>query len=137
MDVKTMKLLDEKIEKFSLPVPIRVTRFVSEEALASLFNIQGIAGKSPKELIKYIKNTAIGERLSADPGYLSASLDEKANLFARRPVKLEIEVEPGTNLYMTNNYEESEVVFKRNTALKYEDSKIVGKHLVIRCRMIK
>lgn len=77
-----------------------------------------------------------------DNAYMSASLNEKKNVFTDFEVKLEIEVPKGTKMYLTNNYVESEVIFGRGTKLKYIDAHVVttrsrngAKQLVIRCRI--
>lgn len=136
-DIKTIKLLDKKIIEFSLPMPIRVTRYVDEKALNSMFGTNIFTGSNARQLYKQLQTITSGKSLAKDPAYMSASTNEKKNVFTYQPVKLEIEVEPNTPMYLTNNYQESEVVFGRSTELVFLSAKDDGRYLVLRCRMKK
>lgn len=136
-DIKTIKLLDKKIVEFSLPMPIRVTRYVDEKALNSMFGTNIFTGSNARQLYKQLQTITSGKSLAKDPAYMSASTNEKKNVFTSQPVKLEIEVEPNTPMYLTNNYQESEVVFGRSTELVFLSAKDDGRYLVLRCRMKK
>ena len=139
-DIKTIKLLDKKIAEFSLPIPLRVTRYVKPEALSSIFgepitvNSSNI-GLTCGEILRSAK------RMQCDPAYLSASLDEEANVFTNYQVKIEIEVPPNTPMYLSDNYQESEVVFGRGTPLSFISAKVQRNgwkdKIIIRCRMGK
>ena len=140
-DLKTVKLLDKKISGFSLPIPILVTRYVESSSLGKIFNTT-FQSQNISELLKEVGQFASRTRMSRDPGFMSASTNELQNVFYDQyDVKLSIEVPPKTNLYFSDNYIESEVVFGRGTNLEYLSSSIEKtggyKHLVIRCRMIK
>lgn len=139
-DIKTIKLLDKKIDNFSLPIPIVVTRYVQFEALRSIFGMT-FASTTHAAFAKELKKL-IGTNAQADPAYLSASTNERQNVFYRYPVKLHIEVPPGTPMYITNNYQESEIVLGRSTkyqllAVSIENFSTTIKHLVLRCRIVK
>ena len=145
-DIKTIKMLDAKINSFSLPIPLRVTRYVQESALDSIFGEKIAKGaKTLDELVKRIKGGA--KIIQRDPAYMSTSATEWKNVFKYFKVKLEIEVPPNTPMYLTDNYEESEIVFGRNTPLKfinaqkrtdYDDYDCVNNtYLVIRLRMLQ
>lgn len=137
-DIKTIKLLDKKIAEFSLPIPIRVTRYVDAKALNSLFDTNAFTGSNIRQLYRQLQSVKGGTSLSKDPAYMSASTNEHINYFKDiRSVKLEIEVEPNTPIYITRNYEESEVVFGRSTELVFLSAKDDGRYLVLRCRMNK
>ena len=141
-DLKTINLLDKKISEFSVPIPLRVTRFVGTNALESIFG-EPIAGTTLAQIKKSILNSQ--RIIQSDPAFLSASLDEMQNVFEHNPIKLEIEVEPNTPFYLTDNYPESEVVFGRSTKLEFVGVEIKKEALgrsfrnmnrvVIRCRM--
>ena len=133
-DVKTCKLLDKKIDEFSLPFPILVTRYVEFPALDNIFGHSFIASKKKGYLGEV--NKSANTMIQADPAYLSASTNENQNVFTSYPVKLQIEVPPHTHFYMTDNYVESEVVFGRSTKLLFKQARIKGSHLVLRCMMI-
>lgn len=58
--------------------------------------------------------------MQVDPAYLSASLNEMQNVFYDGyRFKLQIEIPPGTPMYMTDNYSESEIVLGRGTQLEF------------------
>ena len=133
-DIKTIQLLDKKIEEFSLPIPLRVTRYVNPNALDKLFG-EVIKGSTADTIVKSIKGSKMN--LRTDAAFLSASTNEMQNVFTGFPVKIEIEVPPNTPMYLSNNYLESEVVFGRSTALKFISVSKQGRHAVIRCRIIK
>lgn len=133
-DVKTCKLLDKKIDEFSLPFPILVTRYVEFPALKNIFG-HTFASSTKKGYLGEVNKSA-NTMIQADPAYLSASTNENQNVFTYYPVKLQIEVPPHTHFYMTDNYVESEVVFGRSTKLLFKQARIEGTHLVLRCMMI-
>ena len=133
-DVKTCKLLDKKIDEFSLPFPILVTRYVEFPALENIFG-HTFASSTKKGYLGEV-NKSSNTMIQADPAYLSASTNENQNVFTDYPVKLQIEVPPHTHFYMTDNYVESEVVFGRSTKLLFKQARIEGSHLVLRCMMI-
>lgn len=133
-DVKTCKLLDKKIDEFSLPFPILVTRYVEFPALDNIFG-RSIIASTKKGYLGEVNKSA-NTMIQADPAYLSASTNENQNVFTSYPVKLQIEVPPHTHFYMTDNYVESEVVFGRSTKLLFKHARIEGSHLVLRCMMI-
>lgn len=133
-DVKTCKLLDKKIDEFSLPFPILVTRYVEFPALKNIFG-HTFASSTNKGYLGEVNKSA-NTMIQSDPAYLSASTNENQNVFTYYPVKLQIEVPPHTHFYMTDNYVESEVVFGRSTKLLFKQARIEGSHLVLRCMMI-
>lgn len=124
-DIKTIKLLDKKIEEFSMPVPILATRYVDVDALTNIFG-QSVKGKgrgttvSTLESWKKAVEKLPTKNMQVDPAYLSASLNEMQNVFyGNYRVKLQIEIPPGTPMYMTDNYAESEIVLGRGTQLEF------------------
>lgn len=148
-DIKTMKLLDKKISEFSLPIPIVVTRYVQFSALDSIFGMPLCAAvRSASDTRKALKkeiDKLCGSKAQADPAYLSASTNEAKNVFTHYPVKLMIEVPPGTPMYLTNNYQESEIVLGRSTQYVLLSTEVKDTsygyrsqtHLVLHCRIIK
>lgn len=131
-DIITVKLLDKKISEFSLPIPIRVTRYVEGDALPNIFGEAIDTSSNSKMLDSVLKSKKV---IQADPAYMSASTNEMKNVFTHYDVKLEIEVPPHTPFYLTNNYTESEVVFGRSTELQFISAKNTGEYVVIRARI--
>ena len=102
-----------------------------------MFGTNIFTGSNARQLYKQLQTITGGKSLAKDPAYMSASTNEKKNVFTYQPVKLEIEVEPNTPMYITDNYYESEVVFGRSTELVFLSAKDDGRYLVLRCRMKK
>lgn len=153
-DMKTIRLLDKKIAEFSMPVPILATRYVDVDALTNIFG-QSVQGKgrgttvSTLESWKKAVEKLPTKNMQVDPAYLSASTNELQNVFYKNyKVKLQIEIPPRTPMYMTDNYDESEIVLGRGTQLEFIGVSIqtitrdygwfgVEKypHVTIRCRV--
>ena len=131
-DVITVKLLDKKISEFSLPIPIRVTRYVEGDALPNIFG-EAIDTSSNSKMLDSVLNSK--KIIQADPAYMSASTNEMKNVFTHYDVKLEIEVPSHTPFYLTCNYPESEIVFGRSTELQFISAKNTGGYVVIRARI--
>lgn len=140
-DIKTIKLLDKKIDEHSLPVPMIVTRYVDVSALKSIFGFRIKKGDF-NYILSQLSGVPSGAALMPDPAYMSASTNELQNVFVNQyDVKLMIEIPPKTPMYFTNNYPESEVILGRATNLQYLSSSIgyTGHkaHIVIRCRVVR
>lgn len=149
-DMKTIRLLDKKIAEFSMPVPLLATRYVGLPALESIFGTRITAMGSGSTLTslnawtKAIKSLPRKD-MAIDPAFLSASTNEAQNVFyGSHKVKLQIEIPPGTPMYITDNYQESEIVLGRGTILEFlgvevKEMKdrwgIKYKHVTIRCRV--
>lgn len=140
-DIKTVKMLDFACHLFSMPIPLRVCRYVDASALGIIFG-EEIAGETLQEKLASIRKSQ--RALQPDPAYMSVSTVEEKNYYSYQyGVKMEIEVLPGTPMFLTDNFMESEIVFARSTRLKYIDSYIKTEktikgdieHLIIRCRV--
>lgn len=144
-DIKTVKLLDKKISEYKTSTPMIVTRYVEWKALNSIFPGANVVNSRLSHLLTQCKKF-VGANANADPAYMSASTNEWQNVFYDNDVKLQIEVPPGTPVYITNNIAESEVVFGRGTKLHVVDMsltkdnhpqwKVDYEHLTVRCRLI-
>ena len=150
-DMKTIRLLDKKIEEFSMPFPMLATRYVDVRALDNIFGVKfpttignGLTDYSRIEWRRAIQSLPRKD-IAVDPAYLSASTNEAQNVFyGQYGVKLQIEVPPGTPMYLTDNYTESEIVLGRGTRLEFigisiEDMRTNWgtkfSHVTIRCRV--
>lgn len=151
-DLRTTLLLDKKIQEFSMPFPMLATRYVDTPALSHIFG-QTVTGTSSwhrddatlKSWVQGISKLT-SKKMSVDPAFLSASTNEAVNVFFDQYlVKLQIELPPGTPMYLTNNFEESEIVLGRGTQLEFIKVDITKmyddytgnhiKHVTIRCRV--
>lgn len=138
-DLKTIRLLDKKVASFSLPVPIRVTRYVQQPALDSIFG-QSFSGKGLSQVAVQLNQG--GAVIKPDPAFLSASTNEALNVFTYYDAKFEIEVPPGMSMYFTDNYDESEVIFPRSSKMVFISARMEAApgrrsgQLVIRCQLV-
>ena len=149
-DLRTIRLLDKKIAEFSMPIPLLATRYVGLPALESIFGTRitamgsGSTVASLNAWAKAIKSLPRKD-MAIDPAFLSASTNEVQNVFySRHKVKLQIEIPPGTPMYLTDNYPESEIVLGRGTTLEFLGVEVKEmanrwgskyKHVTIRCRV--
>lgn len=149
-DLRTIRLLDKKIAEFSMPIPLLATRYVGLPALESIFGTRitamgsGSTVASLNAWAKAIKSLPRKD-MAIDPAFLSASTNEVQNVFySQHKVKLQIEIPPGTPMYLTDNYPESEIVLGRGTTLEFLGVELKEladrwgskyKHVTIRCRV--
>lgn len=149
-DLRTIRLLDKKIAEFSMPIPLLATRYVGLPALESIFGTRitamgsGSTVASLNAWAKAIKSLPRKD-MAIDPAFLSASTNEVQNVFySQHKVKLQIEIPPGTPMYLTDNYPESEIVLGRGTTLEFLGVEVKEmanrwgskyKHVTIRCRV--
>lgn len=149
-DLRTIRLLDKKIAEFSMPIPLLATRYVGLPALESIFGTRitamgsGSTVASLNAWAKAIKSLPRKD-MAIDPAFLSASTNEVQNVFySQHKVKLQIEIPPGTPMYLTDNYAESEIVLGRGTTLEFLGVEVKEmadrwgskyKHVTIRCRV--
>jgi len=71
---------------------------------------------SASEIINKIRATGITEL--SDKGFYSTSAIKDNNVFKKRMVSLQIKAKKGTNAFITTNYDESEIILKRNQKFK-------------------
>lgn len=149
-DLRTIRLLDKKIAEFSMPIPLLATRYVGLPALESIFGTRitamgsGSTVASLNAWAKAIKSLPRKD-MAIDPAFLSASTNDVQNVFySQHKVKLQIEIPPGTPMYLTDNYPESEIVLGRGTTLEFLGVEVKEmadrwgskyKHVTIRCRV--
>ena len=135
-----------------MPFPMLATRYVREEALSQIFGQTISASRlgnypSVAQLEKWVKaiKKLPSTMMNTDPAFLSASTNESQNVFYNSyNVKLQIEIPPNTPMYLTDNYQESEIILGRGTLLDFIGV-TVGKmkdrwgyeykHITIRCRV--
>ena len=93
---------------------------MDNQYLSSVFNF------SPSEDISFnlkkIKEH-IGE-IKIEKGFMSCYMTE--NHVIERNIKLEVSIPKGTNAYITQNKEESEIILNFNTEYQINDAKIIN-----------
>lgn len=78
-----------------------------------------IKGLSNDDAIKKLKESKIDKIL--DKGYLSTSAIKTENAFTHRKIHSEIRTKKGTNVFIANNFSESEIILGRNQKLNIID----------------
>ena len=131
---RTSKALDSIIASTKLDRDLTVDRWGGINSLRSLgistdlstgrvghaFVTNGLDLNSIKEQVDSMIGTVM-----TDDGYMSASVSSSLNIFQGSDIKFSINVPKGTNAFITENTEESEVVFGRGTKTEIVGSKII------------
>ncbi|PGS81642.1 hypothetical protein COC69_05795 [Bacillus cereus] len=94
-NAKTVEMLDAVIAKNKLPFALQTTRFVDDDFIT--------------------RNLSNNEKVVRDLGYISISANESENVFTGRNVRLNIVVPKGANVYVTDNFKESELILPRGS----------------------
>ncbi len=117
-DKQTIEALDNLIKSNKLPIDLTLKRFVSDDFIKSHFDIE-TKNKSTDETIDLLKSKNVVE--FSDKGYTSTSAIETKNVFFNRRFKLEIRAQKGTNAFIVDNFDESEIILGRNQKMKIVD----------------
>ena len=113
----TIEVLQNVIDKNTLNDDSRFVRMVGEDYMKNMLDI------SYDDLYDIIDNfldvepylnDLIGTTIT-EKGFMSVSSNIDNNVFTDRPVVLDIYAKEGTNIYVTNNFYESESIFGLNT----------------------
>lgn len=122
-DIRTIDLLQQTIESNHLSENTQFIRMVDYKYIKSVF---GLDENSFDNLVKNFDSQK--DWLHADSGFvgmvikekgfMSVSTDVDNNVFTSRPLQMEILGPKGKNIYVTNNYDESECVFGKGTEYK-------------------
>ena len=114
-DDKTKDTLDKVISGNHIKANTTLFRMVDSDWLESF------AGKISEpwkiDNLEAAAKTLIGKKLQ-NLSYTSASFTTDLNVFGRRPICLRIKTPSGTNMYITENYAESEAIYGRGLTLK-------------------
>lgn len=116
-DNDVVSYLDKLISTHSLPIDLKVNRYIS---LNNLFNLLGI-DKIP---INDIDFSTI-KQLKPDNAFMSCSLNN--GLFYRDRLKIVITIKKGATCLVPHNYIEDEVLLPRNAQLLLTDYLISSK----------
>lgn len=119
--IKVADALDSVIKKNVIPKNSELTRYVSADYTEEVFGlsadvlaevIANFDDDGVKNTLKKITGTKVVER-----GFMSASAtgDSSYTSLSRRNVVLKLQVDEGTNAYITDNIVEAEVILGRDT----------------------
>lgn len=132
---ETIELLSEIIERNQLKEDILVDRWVDNLWMNEFYNSnsEAIGEKSVPNILKFFNS---GEATIDSPSFVSASLITEANVFNARPIKLEIQVPKGSNVFVTKNVHESEIILNKDTKYEIIKAELIETKLNILMRLI-
>lgn len=132
-DVLTMKALDKATRlNEGLPFPIKVVRKLGAEGACYLFGA-GEAITDAEKALQFLNSST--RTYGIEKGYLSTSSNYDKNIFKEHNVMLNIYVSANTPLYITKNYNESEILFMRGAKLLNEHVSKDKNRLIIDCHI--
>ena len=125
---------DEQINKFTALVAkdnlkdnSRFVRFVGEDYISGIYKQLKLSNipdlHSDKGILDL--NVALMDKVITNEAFTSVSYDQNANIFADKPIKMEIYADKGIECLYTYNYMESEVVLQRGTQFKIKGIELV------------
>ncbi|MDT2737656.1 ADP-ribosyltransferase [Enterococcus pseudoavium] len=110
---KTIELLDNLIERNQLSENILVDRWVKGDWFDSLVRSLGLENETTEKAMSVLKK---GGKTFSEAGFVSTSMiSEKNIMMLRSNIRLNIQVPKGSNIFVTDNVHESEVILKRNS----------------------
>ena len=135
-DKLTISTLDKVIKSNSLKENIILTRYSKMNILDAVIDqnpiLKGVT--SEKEMLRLInKNTAVLN----DKGFVSTSVVPELNYFKDYPIRLKIHAEKGQKVYMTDNFEESEMILPRNSNFVITKAAIVDEKIEFTINIVK
>lgn len=135
-DKLTISTLDKVIKSNSLKENIILTRYSKMNILDAIIDqnpiLKGVT--SEKEMLRLInKNTAVLN----DKGFVSTSVVPELNYFKDYPIRLKIHAEKGQKVYMTDNFEESEMILPRNSNFVITKAAIVDEKIEFMINIVK
>lgn len=86
--------------------------------------------KAAQAFVDAVNKDGIGKVIT-EKGFVSVSYNPKANKFVQFPVKMEIAVMPYTNMYVTDNWEESEVILQDGSQFRLCACRAIGKQVCL------
>ena len=135
-DKLTISTLDKVIKSNSLKENIILTRYAKMDILDAISEQNSFLKDvtSEKEMLKLInKNTAVLN----DKGFVSTSVVPELNYFKHHPIRLKIHAEKGQKVYMTDNFEESEMILPRNSNFVITKAAIVDEKIEFTINIVK
>ena len=119
-DYETFFALTKAIQNYQTEEDYLVHRYVDNNYLKSVFNFDPT--NDLEYNLKVIKEQI--NSIKVEKGFMSCFMTDKHII--ERNVKLEIKIPKGTNAYITQNKEESEIILGCNTEYQIMDAKIVN-----------
>lgn len=135
----TIMALDAVIGNNKTEFPMLVIRNVDSDAIKALFKGIDMEGCNVPQICNKITQSTT-PAITPDCGYLSVSTNATKNVFKERRFQLQLEIPKGAQMYVTENYTESECILGRETKLALISAKVETRggedYGIIRCRVI-
>lgn len=135
----TIMALDAVIGNNKTEFPMLVIRNVDSDAIKALFKDIDMDGCNVPQICNKITQSTTPD-ITPDCGYLSVSTNATKNVFTGRRFQLQLEVPKGAQMYVTENYKESECILGRETKLALISAKVETRggedYGIIRCRVV-
>lgn len=136
---RTIITLDAAIGNNKTEFPMLVIRNVDNNAIKALFKGIDMNGCNVPQICNKITQSTT-PAITPDCGYLSVSTNATKNVFKERRFQLQLEIPKGAQMYVTENYTESECILGRETKLALISAKVETRggedYGIIRCRVI-
>lgn len=136
---KTIITLDAVTGNNKTEFPMLVIRNVDNNAIKALFKGIDMDGCNVPQICNKITQSTT-PAITPDCGYLSVSTNATKNVFKERRFQLQLEIPKGAQMYVTENYMESECILGRETKLALISAKVETRggedYGIIRCRVI-
>lgn len=136
---RTIITLDAAIGNNKTEFPMLVIRNVDNNAIKALFKGIDMDGCNVPQICNKITQSTT-PAITPDCGYLSVSTNATKNVFKEIRFQLQLEIPKGAQMYVTENYTESECILGRETKLALISAKVETRggedYGIIRCRVI-
>lgn len=136
---RTIITLDAVTGNNKTEFPMLVIRNVDNNAIKALFKGIDMDGCNVPQICNKITQSTTPS-ITPDCGYLSVSTNATKNVFKERRFQLQLEIPKGAQMYVTENYTESECILGRETKLALISAKVETRggedYGIIRCRVI-
>lgn len=136
---RTIITLDAAIGNNKTEFPMLVIRNVDNNAIKALFKGIDMDGCNVPQICNKITQSTT-PAITPGCGYLSVSTNATKNVFKERRFQLQLEIPKGAQMYVTENYTESECILGRETKLALISAKVETRggedYGIIRCRVI-
>ena len=127
-DRRTVEAMDRATSRNKAPKSLRVLRYDSLDVLTQIAKQNGLENVSIEDFTRLTSDKSI---TFTNKGYTSTSYSEMRNMFTDRPVKTIINVRQGSNIYVTDNDMESEILLPRGAKFDIISVKITDKGVEI------
>lgn len=121
---KTIDAMDRLTHSYKLEKGIKTYRFVADDYLDYTFGLDA-RRYSLSDISKVLNENCKGKEILTKQ-YTSLSAEREKNVFKSRPVELRISIPEGSDIFITDNYSESELILPRDINFKFKESEITN-----------